>query len=409
MIGSGGMSTVHRVYDRILLREAAQKLMDARHAVQPRQVERFVAEARVTGQLEHPNIVHVHDFGHTASGQSYIIMKLVEGDTLQHLVERAGPARLEPDTLASMIRIMLKVGDALAFAHSKGVVHRDVTPANVMVGRFGEVYLMDWGVSVPMDGASVGVDGHVPTTSGISGTPAYMAPEQVTGGPIDGRTDVFAFGAVLYFIVTGRPPYAEPTAIQALQRAMVCDWTPLEEALEEPPPAGLDMVIQRAMARDPADRYASMQELQADLEAWLRGRWHLPIRVYGPGEVIVREGEPAEEAFLIVRGTCEARRERNGRTEVLSTMSAGDTFGEMAIFGQVCRTSTVVATSELEVQVVNRTHLTAAVGLDSWVGKFIAHVTARFLDAEQRLIALQDQLDRVNTKLEALESASAKR
>lgn len=405
-IGAGGMSTVLRVFDRVLFRETAQKLMDTRFVDHPEHLERFMTEARVTGQLEHPSIVPVHDFGIAADGRPFINMKLVEGDTLQDLVAEAGEARLNPDILAGFVRIVLKVCDAVAFAHSKGVVHRDLTPANVMVGPFGEVYVMDWGVSARLDGSPVQTGGDDPSNTGISGTPAYMAPEQVRGSAVDERTDIFALGALLYHVVTGSAPYPGPTAIEAINRALDADWAPLDEVLGPRSPAGLDLLIERSMARKPDDRYPSVLALQTDLDNWLRGRWHLPTRIYAQGEEVVREGDAADEAYLIVQGTCEARRVRRAHEVVLSRMGPGDAFGEMAIFGQVRRTSSVVATSELHVQVVNRSSLTAAAGLDSWVGQFVSAVTARFLDAEDRLQRLQDQLERMKTQLEALERSA---
>lgn len=408
-IGEGGMSSVLRVFDRVLFRETAQKLMDPRFAERPEYVDRFMREARVTGQLEHPNIVPVHDFGRTPDGQPFINMKLVEGDTLGELVAQAGPARLSPDHLAGFVRIVLKVCDAIAFAHSRGVVHRDLTPTNVMVGPFGEVYVMDWGVSSRLDGSAVELGPDRPERSqGISGTPAYMAPEQIRGEPVDERTDVFGLGAILYEVVTGGPPYPGPTAVEALNQALEAAWPPLEEVLGLRSPTGLDMVISRAMAPAPADRYPSVQALQSDLAAWVRGRWHLPTRVYAEGDVVVQEGDSADEAYLIVGGTCEARRQHRDRMHTLSRMGPGDAFGEMAIFGEVRRTSTVVATSELRVQVVNRSNLTAAAGLDSWVGQFVGAVTSRFLEAEARLQELQDQLERMKTQLEAFDRLSEK-
>lgn len=391
-LGDGGSSTVHRVYDRVLERPTANKVLDRRFVGSVEHLARFANEARVTGQLEHPNIVPIHDYGTDVEGRPYINMKLVEGSTLEELVEVAGAARTRPDELASFIRIVLKICDALAFAHSRGVLHRDLNPRNIMVGRFGEVYLMDWGVSARLDD---------PDPPDVSGTPAYMAPEQIRGHRLCERTDVFALGATLYFVLTGHPPYPGPTAIQALDQALHGRWTPLEDVLGPETPAGLDQLISRCMAKDPADRYPTVDAVQADLEAWLRGRWHLPTRTYASGDIVVREGEEADEAFLVLSGTCEARRVTPTSSTLLSAMGPGDAFGEMAIFGQVRRTSTVVATSDLEVQVVRRTNLRAAAGLDSWVGRFVSAVTTRFLDAEGRLQELQHQLDRMKTQLEA--------
>ncbi|MCB9675383.1 MAG: protein kinase [Alphaproteobacteria bacterium] len=376
-IGEGGMSVVMRAFDRILARETAHKVLKPRYLHSPRHIDRFTTEAQTTGQLEHPNIVPVHEFGQSTDGTYFINMKLVEGATLESMVEQAGDERLHPDRMGEMVQILLKVCDALSFAHSRGVVHRDLKPSNIMVGQFGEVYLMDWGVAVRVEQPG-GIDD-------LTGTPAFMAPEQVSGEGIDARTDVFALGATLYFCVTGQAPYPGPTAIQALTQALDCAWTPLHEVLGDRAPPGIDVILGRAMTKRPDDRYATVAEMKRDLDQWLRGRWHLPTRSYAPGEVVVQEGDAGDEAFIIVSGTCVVTKQIGGESVELTRMGPGDVFGEMAIFSQQNRTSTVTAVDALGVQVVTRKTLAAATGLDSWVGKFITALAQRFLDAEEKL------------------------
>ncbi len=391
------MSTILRAYDRVLHRFTANKVLKPRYHTSTRHIERFTTEARMTGQLEHPNIVPVHAVGQTDEGDWFINMKLVQGATLASLVEDAGDERLSPDRIGEMIEILLKVCDALSFAHSRGVLHRDLKPSNIMVGAFGEVYLMDWGVAVKLDqtqGSTAGDD--------MTGTPAFMAPEQISGGALDARTDVFALGATLYYCVTGQPPYPGPSAIQALSQALDCAWTPLHEVLGDQAPPGIDTILCRAMQKHPEDRYPDMGALKHDLAQWLRGRWRLPTRSYPAGAEVVVEGDHGDEAFIIVSGRCQAvtavasgGRAATGSggmaSVVLGEMGPGDVFGEMAIFGQRSRTSTVVATEPLEVQVVTRKTLSAATGLDSWVGQFITALADRFVKAESELLELRER------------------
>ncbi|MEZ4320178.1 MAG: serine/threonine-protein kinase [Myxococcota bacterium] len=384
-IGEGGMSTVIRAYDRLLARHTAHKVLKPRYLHSPRHIDRFTGEARMTGQLEHPNIVPVHDLGQSGEGDWFINMKLVEGATLDELVTQAGDERLDADRMSEFVQILLKVCDALSFAHSRKVVHRDLKPSNIMVGRFGEVYLMDWGVAVRLE------ESQSPTDD-LTGTPAFMAPEQVSGTGIDARTDVFALGATLYYCVTGRPPYPGPTAIQALTQALDCAWTPLHEVLGDRVPPGVDAILGRAMTKHPEDRYESVADLKRDLEHWLRGRWHLPTRSYAAGEAVVREGDTGDEAFLIQSGTCVVTKRIGGVEVELAELGPGDVFGEMAIFSQHNRTSTVTARTPLDLQVVTRQTLTAATGLDSWVGQFITVLAKRFLDAEERLHQLEERV-----------------
>ena len=212
------MSTVHRARDRNLLRTVAIKILDEDVAKRRREVQRFVEEAQITGQLEHPGIVPVYEFGTDSGGSHYICMQYVRGLTLEQIIAEAGIERLAPERLADLLQIFVKVCDAVAFAHSRGVLHRDIKPSNIMVGAFGQVYVVDWGVArageqaLVDDDSTVSVrrpDGFEVDAPGAPvGTFAYMAPEQFTGETdLDIRVDVFGLGATLFHILAGRAPY----------------------------------------------------------------------------------------------------------------------------------------------------------------------------------------------------------
>ncbi len=234
-IGIGGMGEVYRCGDDALRRDLAVKVLRAELRGDADAEERFLREARLTGSLQHPCIVPVHHLGQLADGRPCYTMKLVRGRTLADLLreEAVGPERL-PRLLA----IVEKVCQAVAFAHSKGIIHRDLKPSNVMVGEFGEVQVMDWGLAKEQrwDAATEPADEPVEDgetvarteeDAGLSraglalGTPAYMPPEQAAGDwdIVDERADVFALGAVLYEILTGRPPYQGANRDEVLRRA----------------------------------------------------------------------------------------------------------------------------------------------------------------------------------------------
>jgi serine/threonine-protein kinase len=234
-IGRGGMGTVYRARDRELDREVALKVMDGPDA-SGEAAARTLREARILARLEHPGIVPVHDVGTLPDGRVWYVMKQVRGERLDR------HARTAP--LAERLRAFLRICEAVAFAHAHGVIHRDLKPENVMVGRFGEVLVLDWGV------AKVG-EGEAPGT--VLGTPGYMAPEQERGEieRIDPRTDVWGLGAILGFLLTAGG--------------------------EEEVPRPLAAVQQRALAPRPEDRYPSVEALAADLAAYLDG---LPVAAY---------------------------------------------------------------------------------------------------------------------------------
>jgi serine/threonine-protein kinase len=242
-IGRGGMGAVLRARDPHLGRDLAVKVMRDDAHDKPELLHRFVEEAQVTGQLQHPGTVPVHDIGRLEDGRPFIAMKLIRGRTLAALLqERVRPA----DGLARFVGIFQQVCQTLAYAHSMGVLHRDLKPANVMVGSFGEVQVMDWGLAKvlrPGDGESAAEDAAAVLsairtlrsdtewgqshTGQALGTPAYMAPEQARGevDRLDERCDVFGLGAILCEILTGQPPFTGGSSQEVVERARAADLT----------------------------------------------------------------------------------------------------------------------------------------------------------------------------------------
>ena len=401
-IGRGGMGAVHRARDQSLEREAALKLLHENLRADEEQLERFIEEAQITGQLDHPNIVPVYELGEDPGGALFFSMKLVEGEDLESLIELAGRHRLEPPRLSELLGIFLKVCEAVAFAHSRGVVHCDLKPANVMVGEFGQVYVMDWGVArrrdlgapgragVPSNGTDLQEplsDDALGEDAPIVGSPAYMSPEQARGrwDLVDERSDIFLLGGTLYHILTGQAPYQGALLLQMI-RAQEGDVEPPEEVTDDPRlPATLAAIARRAMAADPRQRYALVDELRVDVERFLHGSWHQPEQVFPAGSRIVVEGEDGDTAYVIVDGHCAVTTETASGTRILRHLGPGEVFGETAIFASAPRTATVEALDEVTVRVVTRDTLTAGLGLNSWLGVFIKALADRFADVDRRL------------------------
>jgi len=243
LIGHGGMGAVYRAFDSVLRRDVALKVL-ASEADSPAVAERLEHEARILARLEHPGIVAVHDAGMLDDGRPFYVMRLVTGERLDDYVASAGRGEL--------FRVFLRICDAVGYAHAREVIHRDLTPANVMIGEFGEVLVLDWGVArIGGDGtgpARVGKasDGRTTGDGVILGTPGFMAPEQAMGATAsaDSRADVYGLGAILRFIAT-----ASGSAL----------------------PRPLAAIVARATATDPNARYSTVDALADDVRHWLDG------------------------------------------------------------------------------------------------------------------------------------------
>ena len=252
-IGQGGMGTVYRARDLALDREVALKVLRAELST-PEWAGRLEREARILARLEHPGVVPVHDVGTLADGRIYYLMKLVRGQRLDEFARAV--------SLSEVLRAILRVCDTVGFAHAHGVVHRDLKPSNIMVGAFGEVLVLDWGIariaggddSAPVGSPKPPADTGDTAPGTVLGTPGFMAPEQALGAThlVDERTDVFALGAILRVTVSAMPG-------------------------GESPPRPLVAIWERAMATEPTARYPTVRELSAELIRFLDG---LPVQAY---------------------------------------------------------------------------------------------------------------------------------
>ena len=319
-IARGGMGVVLRVWDGDLRRHLAMKVILGRAdegaqvdapPTDARVISRFLEEAQVTGQLDHPAIVPVHELGLSEDGRVYFTMRLVRGRELSEIHELVW-AGAEDWNQTRALTVLLRACEAVAFAHSKGVVHRDLKPANVMVGRFGEVYVMDWGLArilgsedrhdirPDVDPAILsGVitdrsetpagDSPLKTMDGdIIGTPAFMAPEQALGrlADIGPHSDVYSLGAMLYHLLARTPPHVrpgeKPTQREVLTRLMVGPPEPLSK-LAPGTPQELISICEKAMAREADQRYTDVQALAEDMRAFLENR---VVSAYRSGPIV---------------------------------------------------------------------------------------------------------------------------
>jgi eukaryotic-like serine/threonine-protein kinase len=265
-ISRGGMGVVYRAVDTNLGREVALKVLPEDLVHDSDRRERLLQEARAASALEHPHIAVIHEVGE-AGGVTFIAMELIRGEKLSQTLER-GPLP-PPRALA----LTTEIGEALARAHEKGIVHRDVKPANVMVTDDGHVKVIDFGlaklVEAPPDQQTASLHGGQTRPGVILGTAAYMSPEQARGVRVDHRSDVFALGVTLYEMLTGRPAFQGPSSLDTLQAVLTQPVPPLPQTAALPADANVDLqrIIAKATAKDPDDRYQGMKDLIVDVRA----------------------------------------------------------------------------------------------------------------------------------------------
>jgi serine/threonine protein kinase len=255
-LGEGGMAAVYKAYQANMDRYVALKILPRFFASDPSFVGRFEQEARVIARLQHPHILAIHDFG-AAEAYTYIVMPFVEGGTLADALRRG---RLDWPTIQ---RILRQVGDALDYAHSRGVVHRDVKPTNILVDPRGNCLLSDFGIAKIVQGTAAF------TQTGASiGTPAYMSPEQIKGEDLDGRSDIYSLGIVLYEMATGRVPFQAETP-PAIFVKHLHDPLPPPSTYRSDIPPGVESVILKSLSKEPEDRFSTVSEMSAALASGL--------------------------------------------------------------------------------------------------------------------------------------------
>ena len=309
VVGTGGMGVIYEAVDLKCERPVAIKVLLDERRRQEGAFDRFTQEAKITAQLEHPNIVPVHELGVEARGNVFYSMKLIHGVTLAEVligIRKGDQTVIEKYPLGRLLTIFQKLCDAVAFAHGRGVIHRDLKPSNVMIGEYGEVLVLDWGLAIsgafpPVLNAGPGgrPAGNSPevmdektTSNAIVGTPSFMAPEQVRGGEASTRSDIYSLGAILYGILTLHTPATGKTINETLRRIVAGDIKPPVEYNRKPSreggqavlphcpggqiPAFLSDVAMKALSVDPAQRHPTVTDLQADVESYQNGMvWHL--------------------------------------------------------------------------------------------------------------------------------------
>jgi serine/threonine protein kinase/formylglycine-generating enzyme required for sulfatase activity len=267
-LGRGGIGRVVAALDRLSGRTVALKLLqegrnDAAHT------KRFINEAKVTAQLEHPSVIPIYDMGELEGGVPYYAMRVVSRFSLREILRDPKVRAQWP--LNKLCGILLQVSRALAYAHSRGVLHRDIKPANILIGEYGEVYIADWGICKLMEESELqSSDGPATVMGIVLGTPGYMSPEQIRGEPLDARSDLFAIGAILYQVLTGQKPFQGKEAEQLLE-ATVYTIPKRPRQLSSSCPLLLDELCMKLLSKKVSERPETADDVAIELESYLEG------------------------------------------------------------------------------------------------------------------------------------------
>lgn len=274
LLGRGSMSVVYKGTYEPLDQLVAIKMLKSHLVSDPHQAKRFQQEIKTAGSLSHPNIVGILDFGVTDQGVPYLIMEYLEGKSIADLLEEN-----ERISVNRVIRLFTQAADAIGYAHSQGVIHRDIKPSNMIVVNTEDetdvLKIVDFGIAKIQNSASAQANkpgGQELTATGeVLGTPLYMSPEQAQGRDLDGRSDIYSLGCVMYHALTGKPPFVGDTAIDTMRQQITATATPIE--IVRPDlyfPERLQQILTKALAKDPRMRYQRMEHLKADLESCTR-------------------------------------------------------------------------------------------------------------------------------------------
>ena len=403
-VGQGGMGIIRSVEDKNLNRTLAMKILSPKYVQDTSIVDAFLEEASITAQLQHPNIIPVHDIGILPeSDNHFYTMKLVDGGSLQDVIDelkKGNEEYIRKYNIHAMLTIFKKVCDAVAYAHSKGIIHRDIKPGNIMVGPFGEVLLLDWGLA-KYSGAKEEVDikkkleetnhdSPLMTMDGIiKGSLAYLSPEQANGDikEIDHQTDIFLLGGTLYHMLTLEPPYSSKHMVEIIRKAETANFThPNDVEDGKKIPEALVNIITKALACSKEDRFQTVTELSKKVDDYIEGRNVSQLKTFPKGTMLIEDKDLEDDTFVIISGKVDISRIIDGKETWIETLGKGAVFGELAALTHDIRTAQAKAAEDTQVMIISKQLLFDEIRkLPPWMEKIVFHLAQKVSSMNDRI------------------------
>ncbi len=397
-LGRGGFGSVELCFDQRLRRTIARKAPHPDDIVQDdAQVQRLLNEARLICYLDHPGVVPIYDIFLDQNEQLNCTMKVLDGEDLETLLVRGSRQGVRP-ALQLALKILTSICEVMAYAHDKGVLHLDIKPANIMLGNYGEVLLIDWGTARLYDsaryldylkasGESTEGGGLEDSYSGLVGTLHFMSPEQLSE-PRDVLTpgsDIFSVGVLLYEMLSGRRPFSG-NAPEDYVQSLYCDTPTALHELRGDIPKRLSEICAKMLHKKKEDRHQSFHEILQDLREFSDTGNSFARQTFQKGEVLLEEGDQGNYALHIIEGSVEISVTVDGRREVLATRKSGGIIGELSVFSRKPRTATATAMEPTTVSWLTRDSVEKELEkTNPWIGQMIRGLSDKFIEQHQKV------------------------
>jgi serine/threonine-protein kinase len=406
-IGEGGLGQVSSYFDTYLNRVIAVKELKAEHRSRKNCLQSFINEAKLISYLDHPGVVSVYNTFFWDDHSLCYSMKMIEGTSLGDFMVAQSPLSRSPFFVSPCLEVFKKLSETLAFVHDRGVIHLDLKPDNIMIGRYGEVMVMDWGSAHLYDRsayfdylkrytgkASLG-QFEEEARDVILGTPMYMSPEQTCSSrdQLTPASDIFSVGIIFYEMMTGQHPFPAQELKVLMQQIRGYEARLLHEVNPDIP-RRLSQICARMMAKEPRERYASFHELLSDITEFQNSGQTFSTRIFKPGETIMTEGEPGDYAFVILLGRVGVVKTVEGRSRIIAELGRDEIVGELALFSNQPRTATVIALEMTTIRIMSRQDVERELEkLHPWVSRMVTGLSNRFIGLNEKLARGGEGLD----------------